>query len=87
MMWGYGGWMGLGGGILMIVSALLFLGLIAYVVVRYVDRGGRGDRAGTEVPSAEQLLASRFAAGEIDEQDYRHRLGILREHTGPLTRR
>lgn len=87
MMWGYGGW-GLGG-ILMTVSTLLFLGLIAYVVIRYADPGdrGRGDRAGTTGPTAEQLLANRFAAGEIDEQDFRHRLQILREHTGQLSRR
>jgi putative membrane protein len=35
-------------------------------------------------PSPEQLLAERFARGEIDEEEYRRRLDALRG-TGPVT--
>ncbi|WP_280909047.1 SHOCT domain-containing protein [Streptomyces sp. SAI-090] len=33
----------------------------------------------------EQLLADRFARSEIDEEEYRRRLQILREHEGGPT--
>ncbi|HET6503526.1 MAG TPA: SHOCT domain-containing protein [Amycolatopsis sp.] len=32
-------------------------------------------------PTPEQLLAERFARGEIDEEEYRHALDILRHHS------
>jgi putative membrane protein len=35
------------------------------------------------VPAPEQLLAERFARGEIDEDEYRRRLDVLRETAGP----
>ena len=38
-------------------------------------RGGT-DRNG----SGEQVLSERYARGEIDEDEYRRRLGVLREH-------
>jgi putative membrane protein len=34
-------------------------------------------------PAPEQVLAERFARGEIDEDEYRRRLGVLRETAGP----
>jgi putative membrane protein len=37
---------------------------------------GTGSGAGGR-PSAEQLLAERFARGEIDEEEYRHRRDVL----------
>jgi putative membrane protein len=36
-------------------------------------------------PSPEQLLAERFARGDIDEEEYRGRLAALRS-SGPLTK-
>ncbi|MFB7123306.1 SHOCT domain-containing protein [Kitasatospora sp. NPDC056273] len=33
--------------------------------------------------SPEQLLAERFARGEIDAEEYRHRLDTLRSANGP----
>ncbi|MGW3077992.1 hypothetical protein [Kitasatospora sp. NPDC001132] len=41
-----------------------------------VGQGGQG-------PAAEQLLAERFARGEIDAEEYRHRLDTLRSANGP----
>lgn len=37
-------------------------------------------------PSPEQILAERFARGEIDEEEYQRRLTALRS-SGPSTRR
>ncbi|WP_405910440.1 MULTISPECIES: SHOCT domain-containing protein [unclassified Streptomyces] len=37
--------------------------------------------------SPEQLLADRFARGEIDEDEYRNRLAVLRAEGPSLTKR
>ncbi|WP_391858311.1 SHOCT domain-containing protein [Streptomyces silvisoli] len=36
-----------------------------------------------DAPSPEQLLAERFARGEIDEYEYRRRLATLRDASSP----
>ncbi|MFE7589064.1 SHOCT domain-containing protein [Kitasatospora sp. NPDC057512] len=43
---------------------------------------GQGGQGGQGVPP-EQLLAERFARGEIDAEEYRHRLDTLRSAFGP----
>ena len=72
------------------ISSLLFLGLVglvAWLVVGAARRSGGGSyrparTAGQD--TAEQLLADRFARGEIDEDEYRRRLATLRNvGTGP----
>lgn len=79
MMW-YGNDMGGWGFALAIVGNVLFWAVIilgAIALVRYLTRS---DRATTTVhtrPTPEQLLAERFARGEIDEQEYRNRLDTL----------
>jgi putative membrane protein len=58
--------------------AVLITGIVA--LVRYLngnDAFGSGGRC-----SAEDLLAQRFAGGEIDEAQYRQRLRILAEGAG-----
>jgi len=76
--WGYG---------LGIITMILFWGLLIVAVVaaiRYLDRGRREGSApeppapASQPPSAEQLLAQRFARGEIDADEYRQRLETLR---------
>ncbi|MCC5478317.1 SHOCT domain-containing protein [Streptomyces barringtoniae] len=88
MMWYGGGW---GGWIIMTVFMVLFwavliVGLVA--LVRYLA-GARHQQPGSPPPPgdgewqdrrAEHLLAERFARGEIDEDDYKRRLALLREH-------
>jgi putative membrane protein len=75
MMWqgnGMGGW----GPLLMTVGNLLVWVLVVVGVValiRYLRRVTPASR-----PAAEELLAERFARGEIDEQEYRDRLAVLR---------
>jgi putative membrane protein len=79
--WGYG---------LMAVGTLLFWALIIVgivVLVRYLGHAemqGGGRPAGR--PTAEQLLAERFARGAIDEEEYQRRLDVLRA-SGDLLRR
>lgn len=58
-------------------SVLLWVALIVGIValVRYVNGNqplGAGKRA-----NAEELLAQRFARGEIDEAEYRQRMAVL----------
>ena len=76
MMGQYGNGMAGWGPILMTAGNLLVWALVVVVVivlVRYLRRSTPGGRA-----AAEELLAERFARGEIDEQEYRERLDVLR---------
>lgn len=56
--------------------ALVILGLIA--LIRYLRSSGR-DRESQPSgrPTPQQLLAERFARGEIDDEEYRRRLDTL----------
>jgi len=68
-----------------IVVVVIWAAVIPAVVlgIRYpTDRPGSGDRAGGG-SSPQQVLAERFARGEIDEDGYRRRATMLREHHGP----
>ena len=84
-MWGHGwGW---GGGILMGVLMILFVvALITAIVlaIRYLtapqQTPGQGQPAGNTQDRPESLLAERFARGEIDEDEYRRGMAVLREH-------
>jgi putative membrane protein len=69
--WGYA-WMGIG---TVLFWVLMIVGIIAVVRLLIVDW-----RSVPTVPvrTAEQILADRFARGEIGESDYRDRLDILR---------
>ena len=78
--WGQGmsGW----GYALISVSMVLFWGVVILGIVALVRHLGRSSQpaggAGMPRPSAEQVLAERFARGEIDEQEYQSRLATLR---------
>jgi putative membrane protein len=90
-MW-YGSGMGAWGFILITVSMVLFWALVIFgviVLVRYLGRGSgstRADRPATVRRTPEEVLAERFAAGEIDEQEYRRRLDVLHGRAGPLAK-
>ncbi|ALV38575.1 hypothetical protein AS200_15035 [Streptomyces sp. CdTB01] len=90
-MWDDGGW-GWGGGFVMALLTLLFWAMViagVVVLVRYLT-GSRHGRQSGPPPSAgepgwgsrqaEDLLAERFARGEIDEDEYKRWLALLREH-------
>jgi putative membrane protein len=75
---GMSGW----GYVLMIANMVLFWGLIiggVVMLVRYLGRPGRQDTTGgTQQAAPERILAERFARGDIDEDEYQRRLGVLR---------
>jgi putative membrane protein len=86
MMWWYGSPMGGWGALFMTITTVLFWGLIILGVIalfRYVNRGDRPTMSGF---TPEQVLAERFARGEIDEQEYRQRLDTLRGISRPGVR-
>ena len=68
-----------------ILIPLFWIGLIALIIGLARRRGMRGGWGGTghDGPwaggkSAESTLAERFANGDVDEQEYRARLEVLR---------
>ncbi|MFP3989120.1 SHOCT domain-containing protein [Streptomyces sp. E11-3] len=75
----------------MSASMILFWGVIITLGVLFVRALTRTSNTGTtaDTPSAhtpstdpEELLAERFARGEIDEDEYHRRLTVLRGRTG-----
>jgi putative membrane protein len=76
MMWngyGMGGW----GMAAMLVSSLLFWALLAGVAI-LLFRTFRDSPNSAGPSSAEQQLGERYARGEIDDQEYQHRLTALK---------
>src|SRR5690349_14865904 len=87
--WGMGGW----GYALMALGMIAFWGLLIagiVLLVRAFAGAPRGERAAPPqgFSSAEELLAQRYARGEIDTEEYRTRLDILQRGrvSGPGTR-
>ena len=77
--WGWAGW------ILMTVGMVAFWALVITAVVlaiRYLTGSRSSDASATSSVQnrADDVLAERFARGEIDENEYRQRLSALREH-------
>nr|WP_238438440.1 SHOCT domain-containing protein [Frankia nepalensis] len=82
------GWCAMSVGMLLFWTALI---IGAVLLTRALIRSGKWDRLsmrppaeppadhGPARPSPEQVLADRFARGEIDEQEFRARLGALHE--------
>jgi len=66
------------------VLVLVGLAILAYVGVR-LAQGGRSAPPGSS-STARQILDDRYARGEIDEDEYRRRLQVLREGGPTLTK-
>jgi len=80
MMFWYGNGMNGWGYALMIISMLAFWGLLVTGVVflfRQPGSAGPNDIALSVTRTPEQVLAGRFARGEIDEQEYHGRVAVL----------
>jgi putative membrane protein len=80
--WGYG---------LGILAMVLFWGALIAAIVALVGYLGRDRHAEypqkpratpPRPPGAEEILAERFARGEIDADEYRERLDVLRHGAG-----
>jgi putative membrane protein len=81
--WGGNGWGGNGWGWGAIMLAVLLVAVIVAVVfaIGYLARGGsQYNGVSSAATGPEDTLAQRFARGEIDEDEYRQRIALLREH-------
>lgn len=79
VMYWYGDHMSGWGWALMTVGTITFWALVIVgivLLVRYLGHSGQQPTQPTHTP--EQLLAERFARGEIDQEEYRDRLATLR---------
>lgn len=82
MMYQYGHYSAGGWGFLMILGMLVFwaaLVVACVAVYRLSSAHAHLPAAPARTPDAEQVLARRFAAGEINETEYAARLAVLRE--------
>ncbi len=81
MMYWYGSGMSGWGYAVMTVSMVLFWGAVIVGIVALVRYFGHGGQQAPSPPSQpispEQVLAERFARGEIDEDEYQRRLATL----------
>lgn len=73
--WGTGQWLGMG------FMMVIFWGLVIALVIWVMRsaRSGRDSDAHSSIPtqSADQILAQRFARGEIDEHEFTQRREAL----------
>ena len=69
------GW-GYGPGPWLLIFPLLWITLIAFVIWRFRRWGGPPWR---QESSGRSVLAERYARGDISADEYRERLGVLRE--------
>jgi putative membrane protein len=81
MMYWWGNQMTVWGWVLMSVSSIAIWALVIAAIValvRYTRTGGTDRRPEQSArPSPQQLLAERYARGEIDETEYLRRLDTL----------
>jgi putative membrane protein len=79
--WGWPGWILMGVGMVAFWAVVITLVILA---VRHLstDRVIRPAPLASESRRAEDMLAERYAQGEIDDDEYRRRLTVLRENRG-----
>ena len=80
--WGGGGW-GAGKWMMLVLAIVFMVAVIVGIVYLVRGLGRGGSAAGTQgVPgrhdSPEDILKRRYAAGEIDREDYESRMHDLR---------
>jgi putative membrane protein len=77
MMFWYGDGLAGWGAPVMAMGMVLVWWLVGLGVYLLVRRLHRDDRPAAPRPTPEQVLAERFAHGDIDEADYRRRVDVL----------
>lgn len=77
MMGWYGNGMGAGGWVFMIVTMVIFWGLVILAGVMIFRGTGTGNRSQSR--GAVEILDERFARGDIDREEYEARRTVLRE--------
>ncbi|MGW0512871.1 SHOCT domain-containing protein [Streptomyces olivaceoviridis] len=80
------GWFAMSAGMIFFWAAIIALGVLLYRAL--ARSGGSGDRTDNPPlePTPEQILAERFARGDIDEDEYHRRLAVLVKTTGDVPR-
>lgn len=77
--WGWGGWV-----VLCVVMVLFWAAVITAIVVAIRHLVGSGGASGGspryQPPRPQDVLAGRFARGEINEDEYRRHMTLLQEH-------
>lgn len=66
---------------LMVIPMLVSWGLVVWGIVALVKATVHDAGQPRLRPDPEQVLAERFARGEVDAEEYRERLAILRKTT------
>ena len=72
------GWGGGGGWLMMALAMVAFWGLLVWVVIALFRSSQPDRRDPSSPPDALEILDSRFARGEIDEEEYHARRSVLR---------
>ena len=77
--WGWAGW------VLMSIVMVLFWAAVITAIVLAIRYAGSSRNTASGPPEyapsrPEDVLAERFARGEIDADEYRRRVTLLREH-------
>jgi putative membrane protein len=89
LMWWHDGWSWWWPG--MMVEMIVVWGLVVWgilALVRFLSAPERrGTAPGQRRTTAEDILAERFARGEIDGEEYMHRLTVLRSPVHRAQRR
>ena len=77
--WGWGGWI-LMGTVLVLLSAAVITAVV--LAVQYLAGSDAQRNRANSVASSrpEDALAQQFARGDIDEDEFRRRMTLLREH-------
>ena len=65
-----------GSSVISLMISLLFAVIVLIVLFRVLDRVGH--RADMHRPTPDEMLAERYARGEITDEEYQHRRGVLR---------
>ncbi len=78
--WGNNGW-GAGTWIVMAIAMVIFWAIVVFGVVALVRYFGHShDQPSLNKVEPEAILRERLARGEIDEEEFRKKLTVLREH-------
>ena len=79
---GMSGW----GYVLMTAAVLLIVGVVAMGTLVLIRSGTAARRSTTDamrLTEAERILEQRFAAGEVDQDEFRSRMKVLRSTVKP----
>jgi putative membrane protein len=89
MMYGHDSGMSGWGYVLMTTAVLLVAGLVAAGMLLLIRSGAATRRSAADPvrqTEAERILEQRFAAGEVDQDEFRSRMDVLRSTVKPRRR-